>query len=361
MNGAVFLSKRKGTKNHRIAWAVVLCVLVAVLGSGIFLVNFVLNKIDYDDDDTINNGMLDTIIDAESVTLPEGFQDHDNDLSQNANDTRMWYHDEIENTLLLGLDYADAEGKKYPRADAVILVSVNKMTNKINLVSLSRATYVSIPGYKNARLNAAYSIGGPSLMIKTVEMNYKIRIDNYASVNFEAFTSIIDILGGVEITLTEKECNGMRSALGSANKGAGTYNLNGSQALAYARLREIDSDRDRTQRQQRILLSIADKAKGSMSVDVIMDLINQILPLVKTDFTKMELISQAVSAPGYLKWPITQTLIPTKKPVSGENFLLIENSEVILLDWPETRNQLHELLYPGVELAQPLEKSGFLK
>lgn len=345
------MSKDKKHSGGKIFVIVLCCILVFAIGGGALFANFVLNKLDYSGSD-VDDGMLDSIIQSEGITLPADFGFADSDIADNISDTRLWYHDDVINILLLGLDYAEIEGKKYPRSDAVILVSLNKADGKINMVSLSRATYVAIPGYKNARLNAAYSYGGPSLLVKTVELNYKIRIDNYAAVNFNAFTQIIDILGGVSVNLTSIEARAMLTVLGSSYKGAGYYNLNGEQALSYARLRGIDSDRNRTQRQQNILLSIADKAKSSISADVVLKLINDILPLVKTDFTKMELVSQAVNALNYLKWPITRTLIPTEQPKKDENFIVVEESEVIMLDWAKTRDQIHELLYPDIELKK---------
>lgn len=156
----------------------------------------------------------------------------DKDISENIDDPRMWYNDNIINILLIGRDLGHGS-KYYSRADSIIVVSINKLNNNIKLVSLSRATYVSIPGHGNARLNAAHAYGGSKLLIDTIEQNYKIRIDHYVSIDFNGFIKAIDALGGVDIALTESEVKALSPILkqnGSVVKGAGTYHLNGNEA-----------------------------------------------------------------------------------------------------------------------------------
>ena len=153
---------------------------------------------------------------------------------------------------------------------------------------------------------------------------------------------LIDAFGGVPIALTEKEAKVMREHFGGFQS-AGSYNLNGEQALLYARTRKIDTDRDRTGRQRKILISLAAKARGFSTTDY-MRLLDRILPLVSTDFTKSELLLQMASAVGYLGWNFEQHLIPAKP----YKLVLRDNFEVILMNWPYEVDYLHEVMYEDV-------------
>ena len=180
------------------------------------------------------------------------------------------------------------------------------------------------------------------------------------SIDFNGFIKAIDALGGVDIALTESEVKALSPILkqnGSVVKGAGTYHLNGNEALEYARLREIDSDRVRTERQRTILMAIFAKLKKMYSTENYSTLLSkstkfldQVLPLVSTDFTKSEIISQATTYAGYLKWPVTEAIIPRDKtPLTKINGI-----EVLIVNWAKVKNDIHEVLYPGIE---PQEQS----
>lgn len=337
--------KKKTAKKIVITIVVIFLIIAIPLTAGIITINHYLSKVNYEDESKEINPEF-----TESISDPSA----DADIKENIDDPRMWYNDNIINILLIGCD--EGEGSKYyPRADSVIVLSINKLNSNIKLVSLSRATYVSIPGHGNARLNAAHAYGGAKLLVDTVETNYKIRIDHYVSIDFNGFIKAIDALGGVDIELTEAEVNALSSVLkqnGTVINGAGKYHLNGDEALQYSRLRGIDSDRDRTERQRTLLLSIAAKFKKmtttesySSLISKATDFLDQVLPLVKTDFTKGQIISQASSYINYLKWPITEAIIPVNKvPLTTINGI-----EVLIVDWAVVKNDIHEVLYPGIE------------
>ena len=310
--------KKKTIKKIVITIVVIFLIIAIPLTAGIITINHYLSKVNYEDESKEINPEF-----TESISDPSA----DADIKENIDDPRMWYNDNIINILLIGCD--EGEGSKYyPRADSVIVLSINKLNSNIKLVSLSRATYVSIPGHANARLNAAHAYGGAKLLVDTVETNYKIRIDHYVSIDFKGFIKAIDTLGGVDIELTEAEVNALAPVLkqnGTVINGAGKYHLNGDEALQYSRLRGIDSDP-----------SLISKAT---------DFLDQVLPLVKTDFTKSQIISQASSYINYLKWPITEAIIPVNKvPLTTINGI-----EVLIVDWAVVKNDIHEVLYPGIE------------
>lgn len=297
--------------------------------------NHYLDKINYHDPDStlmVDNG------ETENLKLPEEYG-ADDSIKQNLSDDTLWSDKNVMNLLLIGND--THKPNYYSRSDSMILISLNKKTKEIKMVSLLRAAYVSIPGHKNARLNQAHLLGGPDLLIDTIEQNYKIKIDNYISVNFEAFKEIINILGGIDVNLTEKEAKYMQTYAHIAYKGAGTYHLKGSEALEYVRTRKIDSDRNRTQRQRNVINLIIEKAKGA-SVSQLLDLLDKIFPLVSTDLTKTQIVTEGINSLGYLRWPITQDTIPHTYPELVE----VDGIEVLLLDWDETKAYIHKLLYP---------------
>ena len=339
----------KFIRRHKIL-VTVLCIVIVLLAA-IFATGFhYLNKISYDDgslvtaptdtnqeeeSDLLNGG---TLSDEEAAKLAEA----DSSIQNNASKIR--YSDDVYNILLMGIDYGS---KNYPygRSDSMILVSINKNQKTIKLVSLSRAAYAAIRGYKNTRLSHAHGYGGAPLAIDTVERNYKIRIDRYVSVGFDSFKKIIDAFGGVSINLTSVEQNVLNGAFPGKFPSAGTHTLNGEQALVYARLRATDNDRTRTGRQRNVLMALSQKAK-SMSVTDALGILNVVLPLVRTNFTRTELVKQAANALSYLKWDISQDILP----VSGTGLVLRDQFEVILVDWEKEVSYTNDLLFKGVEI-----------
>ncbi|MGN1194230.1 MAG: LCP family protein [Acutalibacteraceae bacterium] len=275
----------------------------------------------------------------------KALEDSDKEIEQNIKNNKIWYSDDIINILLLGVDNGS---KYYPygRSDSMILVSVNKKTKKVKLVSLARSAYVSIQGYENTRLSHAHGYGGPALAMDTVERNYRIRVDKYISTNFDSFQKLIDLFGGVEIELTKAEAQAMKSKLkkqGYTEYGAGIYKLNGESALFYARLRKIDTDRQRTQRQRNILTALASQI-NNMSLVSLNSLLNNILPLITTNLTKVEIVAQLGNVYSYLANGIDQDVLPNKiVPLT-----LRDGYEVAIVDWAYEVEYAHNLFYSGV-------------
>lgn len=324
---------RKKSKARKIIIALLL-IFAILIGSGAFFINNYLSKMNYGD----MVAEVDPTLDKEETFEFEGQEDADNKILNNLSDDVLWYDDRVFNVLLVGYDLGDMAEKYFPRSDSMILVSVNSVNNTINMVSLSRASYVAIPGHGNKRLNTAHAYGGAKFLVETIQQNYKIRIDRYATVDFSGFSRLIDVLGGVDITMSAKEAQYTVYV-----NAAGTYHLNGEQALAYSRLRWIDNDRTRTGRQRNVLNSLLNKFK-STPVSTLVGMLDDILPLVTTDFTKTELVSQAAKAPKYFTMPIEESIIPNK-PLPQ---VVRDNLEVILLDWPYEISYLHGLLYPNM-------------
>lgn len=341
------LKKEKKKKSGAVKVLTALLVVLAILvGSGAVFINGYLSKINYGDTQGDVNPNLDT---EESLSF-ENQANADDDIRKNLDNSVLWYDDRVYNVLLVGVDLGDEEavmfeGAYLPRSDSMILISINSEKNIINMVSLSRAVYVAIPGHGNKRLNTAHAYGGAKMLVETIQNNYKIRIDKYVTVDISGFTEIIDILGGIDIDMTAQEARYV-----TGNNYAGTYHLNGEKAVAYSRLRSIDSDRKRTGRQRAVLNAIASKLRHS-SVTTMLGLLDEVLPLVTTNFSKTELVSKASQAPKYLAMGINEDIIPH----NATSLTMRDGKEVLILNWDETTAYVHNLLYPDM-IPQSAEK-----
>lgn len=355
-DGKKLPAETKKPSKAMIAVIAVVLVLLLLVIIGVVVGNHYLNKITIEPEAPSERTTLqvDPVVKEEENNLKKkipqqytkDFESADEAIVKNIKNGTVWYHKDVYNLLLIGSDTRNP--KYYSRSDSMILISVNKQNQQIKMVSLLRAAYVNIPGHGNARLNAAYSYGGPQLLIDTIALNYKIHIDHYISVDFTAFQKIVDILGGIDMKLTEAEAEALANDFAAAGlavpDGAGTYHMDGATTLKYVRLRSIDSDRNRTQRQRNVLNVIISKAK-SMGINEGLQLLDEILPLVKTDMSKSTIVSQAANAMRYLKWNITQDTIPHTYP----KLVNIDGTEVLLLDWDQTVSYIHKLLYPGLQ------------
>jgi LCP family protein required for cell wall assembly len=162
------------------------------------------------------------------------------------------------NILVLGSDSRISAGDPSQwtagaqRTDAVMLAQLSGDRKSLTIMSIPRDSWVEVPGHGTAKINAAFSWGGPTLMIQTVEQLTGVRIDHFAVADFESFSELTDELGGVELTL------GQPLTAGGVTLEEGTHMLDGEQALAYARERyNVDGgDFGRVQRQQNWMRAI---------------------------------------------------------------------------------------------------------
>ena len=230
---------------------------------------------------------------------------------------------DVKNILLIGLD--DDKGTGKSRSDTMMLLSLDAKNKAIKLTSFLRDLWVDIPGYNSAKLNAAYANGGPQLTIDTIENNFKIDIDNYILVDFNMFKQIIDSLGGIEIEITPEEAEFINRTTKSVVK-AGLNELDGKKALIYARIRKLDSDFKRTERQRKVIMSILAKATKAGILDLL-KLASNILPLIKTDINPFRMFGLLLSSIKYINLDIQQMQVPAKgaykdKTIKGQAALV---------------------------------------
>ena len=249
--------------------------------------------------------------------------------------------DDVLNILLIGQDSDKATGQR-SRSDSMILLSLNKKTNTITMTSFMRDLYVQIPGgYSDNRINASYRFGGAPLLDATIEKNFGVVIDGNVEVGFDQFAKIIDVLGGVDVELTAAEAKYMQSRGYMFN--AGVCHLNGAQALMYCRIRSIDSDHNRTERQRKVLGAIAESARN-MSAGQMLDLINKVLPYVYTDLSDSEVVSCATTGLSILAsgGKIQSGKVPQSGQYYGSNIM---GMQVMVPDLTACNQYLKSFIY----------------
>ena len=240
---------------------------------------------------------------------------------------------ELSHVLVIGMDVSGINTRA--RSDTMIVVTINETTGKIVLTSLLRDLYVSIPEYPNNRLNAAFALGNVALLEKTIYANFGIAIDRYIAIDFNAFTEIIDILGGIELTLTEED---LPHVFPGEAKEPGVHTLSGELALRYARWRRGASDFERTERQRTVMTTVINRMLG-MSFSELLAVMETILPQVRTDLTEGDCLSILFSV-GSLRHYAMQT---QRIPFPGTwEYATVDRKSVLTLDLEENRRQFFE-------------------
>ncbi len=201
----------------------------------------------------------------------------------------------IENILVLGTDSRDVTVER-GRSDSIIIMSYNKSTGAIKMVSVLRDSLVPIEGHRWNRINAAYSFDGVGLAVNTVNQLFDLDIQRFVVVDFNGVTDFIDKAGGVTINLTQAEADYMEKYYSKKTEfEAGPNQFNGDRALVYMRIRKIDSDFKRTARQRNVIQALATKILKEKSLPEIYDLADFAFGLVKTNISLTELTSVIAS------------------------------------------------------------------
>lgn len=252
-------NKEEKTKKHSKlkVFSIILLIIVILFGLGLAtgwsFINNKLNKINYDD------------IDENTIEVSEG-------VKEKLSDYR--------NIVLFGVDNADSYSG---RSDCIILLTLNEKTNEVQMTSIYRDTYVEVPKHGYTKINHAFAYGGASLAMSTINKNLDLDITEYATINFNVVKDVVDKVGGVKLPISSAEA----TQIPGISK-AGTYTLTGEQALAYGRIRKIDTDYKRTERMRTVIEAVFNKVK-KMSVSEMNNLLDSILPEVHTNIKKNEI------------------------------------------------------------------------
>lgn len=264
--------------------------------------------------------------------------------------SQLRWHSLVTNILLIGLDGQETDASL--RSDSMLLLSVDRRNGALKLCSFLRDSWVSIPGEGENKLNAAYAWGGPELLTATLEQNFGVRIDHYLQVDFEGFRGIIDALGGIAVPVTEKEIDFLckttrlgkqigKESFRQQMRDAGVVRFTGEQALIYCRIRKLDSDFMRAQRQQKVLGAIVDKLKNENPLKLLA-LPDEILPYIRTDMSRARLTALLLAAPVYMFFETQRHSVPMDNTYKSVNK---KGSAALELDFEANRRGLKEFIY----------------
>ncbi len=329
--------KRKKSKKSKVFLVIILILIIAIIGTGVGLFlhfNNILNNITNEEDKNNESSKLEEWTGMDNLVV--NFNDiyETTDVSSYRDMVRKWYYNgepasssNIYNVMLIGEDTrGDDIETEGTRADSAIIASVNTETGELVLSSILRDSYVyyeEVPGDEStgrySKITEAMMYGGLDCYINAVERVFKVNIDNYAIVNFASFKTIIDSLGGVDIEVTAREIreiNNHPKRYGDVyiEGDAGLKHLDGTQALAYCRIRYIDDDTVRADRQKTTLLNIFNKLKEASAVQIA-GVVTNLLPYVKTGFSRQEILSIGEYAikHGWLGYNLVTYTTPTNE------------------------------------------------
>lgn len=283
------------------------------------------------------------------------------------------------NIALFGVDKRAEDEGAYGNSDTAIIASINNDTKVVRLVSLYRDTYMRVDEdeYGNGiynKCNSAYLRGGPMQAVNMINTNMDLDIENYVAVDFSAMATVVDCLGGLDIPMSYEEIEHMNNhcvetsqqtgmdytpiekpdpAPEDQSQILGTYHLNGVQVTAYCRIRQTASgDQGRTERQRLVLDLLAEKAK-SASLTTLNDIVDQVFPLIQTNFSKSQLIRLGTSILTYSMGE--NTGFPVDYVMGGDLTVPVTGLDCIIPTTLETNvKYLHEFLFSD-EDYQPSE------
>lgn len=288
------------------------------------------------------------------------------DVSFKGQDVRVELPEETQEVLveyttiaLFGLDNREENSYSRGNSDVIMVARIDKETKEVRLVSVYRDTFLKMADLNNtdaySKANAAYAMGGPEQAVRMLNTNLDLDIQEYVSFDFSAVAEAVDILGGVEVEITNEEAGHLNNYCVETSKvtgkdytplpGAGTYNLNGVQAVSYGRIRyTIGDDFKRTERQRLVVEKMVDKALAS-DMSTINELIDVVFPKIKTSLSKAEILSLAKDAFNYKMGDNAGFPFDRENEVVSISYQKGSQDCVIPADLASNVKQLHDFLY----------------
>lgn len=216
---------------------------------------------------------------------------------------------QFRTVAVFGLDNRSNGNLSSGNSDVIIIVSIDNTTQEVKMCSVFRDTYLDIGGGKFRKCNAAFSKGGPQAAISMLNKNLDLNITDYVTVDFNAVVECIDLLGGIELEITDLEAHLLTGYIDEINKltgnesevpkSGGTYVLDGVQATSYARIRyTAGDDYKRAERQRTVISKMIEKAQSS-NLKTINAIIDEVFDDVETSFSNADLIALAAQVFNY--------------------------------------------------------------
>lgn len=285
--------RRKKKKKAGVVIFVIELLVLLVLVGGIAVLAFVNKKAD--------NVTQDDTLDLDNVEM--------NEVAVTS-ETLHGY----ENIMIVGVDTREGD-LNYANSDVMIIGSINNDTKEVKLASIYRDTLLNTGEDEDGedeyrKANYAYAAGSAERLLSMVNTNMDLDISDYVTVDFSAVAEVVDLLGGLDITLTEQECVHLNNYCKETSEVTGkdyeeldeedgTYHLNGVQSVAYARIRyTAGNDFKRAQRQRLVIYKIVEKVKNS-NWSTLNEIMDTVFPMIKTSYSKSELIKMGTSILSY--------------------------------------------------------------
>ena len=303
----------------------------------------------------------------------------------------------VTNILLLGID--DRGTQEPIRSDTIMILTLDDNNKKMKVTSIMRDTFVEIPGHGSEKINHAFAYGGVNLMAQTIEKNFNIRLDQYVKINFDGFKDLADSVGGLNVNISNyEEVNELNRCilleiydnpksdlkrvkaitdsaglLGLREEGAtliknnprlskseynyisetagfventGDVHLNGTQLLAYARMRHVGSGSfERNGRQRNVVNLLIDKVKDTPQIKYL-GIVNKLLPYVKTNISITEALNLAYTTYKINNFTLDQLQLPATKLSEGRIYK--NKGWVLLLDKEQNTKMLKEFIFDNI-------------
>ena len=318
--------QRNKTKILLLIVGILITVIVGLILSGNLYIDSLLNK-------TIRSRKL---------------TDEDAMINQEVLDQVKNHH--IVNIALFGSDNArKAQWNDYEmeRSDATKIISLDFDAKKIKITSLQRDTLIWIPEPYNDydKLNHAHWRGGPELAVMMLNYNFDLDIKQYVGFSFEALETLVDLVDGIDISLPDGLLATQVVELGAIRDG-NVFHFNGKQAMGYCRIREVDDDFHRMDRQNEVILKIVEKLSKKNLIEL-MDIVNEMLPYVETNLTNNEIKNYISSLLSFDLKQLDQFQIPSKGMDSIEKVVEYNGFSPIYMmeNYEELAKELHWNIY----------------
>lgn len=260
------------------------------------------------------------------------------------------------NVAIFGTDNRAGETEGV-RSDCIIIASVNNETKEVKLVSVYRDTFLKVEEDTYEKANSAYAYGGAETAVNMLNQNLDLDIEDYVSVNFLAIADVVDLLGGIDLELTDEEvvhmnnyCVETSEITGKSYERiepevAGTYHLNGVQAVSYSRIRYTEGgDFQRTARQRLVIEKLAEKAKEA-KLSTINEIIDTVFPEITTSFTSAEIVKLSA---GLLQYSVGESQGFPAETATPEEIPGYTGSYVVPVGLEQNVRQLHKFLFPDI-------------
>lgn len=260
---------------------------------------------------------------------------------------------------LFGLDNRESNSYSSGNADVIMVARIDKETKEVRLVSVYRDTFLKMADLDNTdaygKANSAYAVGGPEQAVRMLNTNLDLDIKEYVSFDFNAVAEAVDVLGGVEVEITDEEATHLNNYCVETSEvtgksytklqGGGTYNLNGVQAVSYGRIRyTAGDDYKRTERQRLVVNKMVEKALAS-DMTTINKLIDTVFPKIQTSLSKTEIIALAKDAFNYKMGDNAGFPFDKENDIVSIAYQKSDADCVIPVDLASNVKQLHDFLY----------------